>query len=64
MAAKPITMLMSMPVMSGVVPSQPEVRFTETRAGVPHAVGAWWYPGQTIGRQFIYPKDQRVKSAN
>ena len=63
-AGKPITMLMTMPVISNDVPDDPEVRFTEVRAGVPHALGSWWYPGQTTGRQFIYPKEQRAKMAN
>ena len=61
---KPVTMLFSMPVIGDRVAAEPEVRFTETRAGVPYALDAWWYPGQTIGRQFIYPTEQRAKMAN
>ena len=61
---RPITMLFSMPVSGEMVPSEPEVRFTETRAGVPHAIDAWWYPGQSLGRQFVYPKQQRARMAN
>ena len=61
---KPITMLFSMPVIGEVVASEPEVRFTETRAGVPYAIDAWWYPGQSVGRQFLYPKEQRARAAN
>lgn len=57
-------LLLSMPTIADVVPSQPEVRFTEARAGVPYAVHAWWYPGESTGRQFIYPKHQQPKSAN
>lgn len=57
-------LLMSMPTMADMVPSRPEVRFTETKAGVPHAVHAWWYPGESTGRQFIFPKHQQLKSAN
>jgi hypothetical protein len=63
-ARKPVAMLMSIPELSGVVPGEPAVRFTETRAGVPYAVDAWWYPGNTIGRRFIYPKEQRARMAN
>ena len=33
-----------------------ELRFLETPAGQPAAVKTWWYPGNTIGREFIYPK--------
>jgi hypothetical protein len=40
-----------------------ELRFLETPAGAPAAVKTWWYPGQTIGREFIYPKSQARKLA-
>ena len=40
-----------------------ELRFLETPAGQPAAVKTWWYPGNTIGREFIYPKDQAVRLA-
>jgi hypothetical protein len=40
-----------------------ELRFLETPAGKPAAVKTWWYPGNTIGREFIYPKDQARKLA-
>jgi len=43
-----------------------ELRFIETPAGKPAAVKTWWYPGTTIGREFIYPKEQarRLAQAN
>ena len=40
-----------------------ELRFLETPAGQPAAVKTWWYPGQTIGREFIYPKSQARRLA-
>ncbi len=40
-----------------------ELRFIETPAGTPAAVKTWWYPGNTIGREFIYPKAQARKLA-
>jgi len=40
-----------------------ELRFLETPAGKPAAVKTWWYPGNTIGKEFIYPKDQARKLA-
>lgn len=40
-----------------------ELRFLETPAGQPAAVKTWWYPGNTIGREFIYPKSQAVRLA-
>ncbi|HEV3217703.1 MAG TPA: hypothetical protein VGZ27_18370 [Vicinamibacterales bacterium] len=40
-----------------------ELRFLETPAGTPAAVKTWWYPGNTIGREFIYPKAQARRLA-
>jgi hypothetical protein len=40
-----------------------ELRFLETPAGKPAAVKTWWYPGNTIGREFIYPKSQARRLA-
>jgi hypothetical protein len=40
-----------------------ELRFMETPAGKPAAVKTWWYPGTTIGREFIYPKSQARRLA-
>ena len=34
------------------------VSFYETPAGTPAAVKSWWYPGESIGYQFIYPRAQ------
>jgi hypothetical protein len=40
-----------------------ELRFLETPAGAPAAVKTWWYPGNSIGREFIYPKSQARRLA-
>src|SRR5438067_13140587 len=32
--------------------------FAESPAGTPQAVQAWFYPGDRIGEEFVYPKDQ------
>jgi hypothetical protein len=40
-----------------------ELRFLETPAGKPAAVKTWWYPGNTIGREFVYPKSQARRLA-
>jgi hypothetical protein len=38
--------------------ADPEIRFLETPAGAPMPVSAWWYAGESLGYEFIYPKDQ------
>ena len=40
-----------------------ELRFLETPAGQPAAVKTWWYPGNSMGREFIYPKSQARRLA-
>jgi hypothetical protein len=44
-------------------PDEPEVRFMETPEGVPPAIRTWWHVGETIGREFIYPKEQARRLA-
>ena len=34
------------------------VMFKETREGTTPAVQYWYFPGERIGKEFIYPKDQ------
>jgi len=40
------------------------VMFKEMPEGTTPAVQYWYYPGETIGKEFIYPKDQGQKIAN
>jgi len=39
------------------------VTFKETKEGTTPAVQYWYYPGESIGKEFIYPKDQALKIA-
>jgi hypothetical protein len=42
---------------------KPVIMFQETPAGAPHAVKAWFYPGERGGYEFVYPRTQAVKIA-
>ena len=42
---------------------KPVVMFSESPAGSPPAVKAWFYPGETDGYEFVYPKDQATRIA-
>lgn len=42
---------------------KPVVLFAERAAGSPQAVKAWFYPGETIGNEFVYPRNQAVMIA-
>lgn len=37
------------------------ITFRETREGTAPAVQYWYYPGEKIGKEFIYPKDQAMR---
>src|SRR5688572_13181654 len=39
------------------------VMFKETREGTTPAVQYWYFPGERIGKEFIYPKDQAERIA-
>ena len=39
------------------------VMFKETREGATPAVQYWYFPGEKIGKEFIYPKDQAERIA-
>jgi hypothetical protein len=43
-----------------------ELRYWETPAGTPPALRAWFYPGDSFGQEFAYPKDvaERIAAAN
>ena len=42
---------------------QPVVMFSERPAGSPQAVKVWYYPGERIGNEFVYPKSMAMKIA-
>jgi hypothetical protein len=43
--------------------SRPEVMFAEMPSGSPDAIKAWFYPGETTGDEFLYPKNQAAQMA-
>lgn len=55
--------LLAIPAQRMEPSDEPEVRFMEAAANVAPAVRTWWYPGRTIGHEFIYPKDQARRLA-
>jgi hypothetical protein len=39
------------------------ITFWETPAGDPHAIRAWFYPGDNFGQEFVYPKRRAAELA-
>src|SRR5216683_2784385 len=42
---------------------KPVILFAERAAGSPQAVKVWFYPGDRIGNEFVYPKSQAMRIA-
>jgi hypothetical protein len=60
---KPYGLFFTVPAERLEPASTPEVRFMETAANTPAAIKTWWYPGQSLGYEFIYPKEQARRLA-
>jgi LPXTG-motif cell wall-anchored protein len=60
---KQLAMLHTIPNQAPKAPNDPEIRFMETSSNVPPPVKTWWYPGQSIGYEFIYPRAQAAQLA-
>lgn len=55
---KPYAMANTIPDQRRDPAKDATVAFYETPRGTPSAVKSWWYPGESIGYQFIYPRAQ------
>jgi len=60
---KPYTMANTIPDQRRDAPKDATVVFYESPRGTPAAVKSWWYPGESIGYQFIYPRAQAKQIA-
>jgi hypothetical protein len=56
-------MFLTIPNQRLETPSENVVMFREAPAGAPQAVQAWWYPGERVGEEFVYPRNQAVAIA-
>jgi len=59
----PMAMLHTIPNRLAEAPRDPEIRFMETPADLPPAIKTWWYPGNSTGYEFIYPRTQALQLA-
>lgn len=62
-AQRSYAMLLAIPAQRFDPPVEPEIRFMETAADRPAAIKTWWYPGNSIGWEFIYPREQALRLA-
>lgn len=57
------TTLLAVPNQRSEPADKPIVLFSERATGSPQAVKVWYYPGETIGNEFVYPKTQAIRIA-
>lgn len=55
--------ILAVPAERLEVTGETVVTFRETAEGATPAVQYWYYPGDKIGHEFVYPKDQAMKIA-
>ncbi len=60
---KPFAMMNTIPDQKRDPVKDATVSFYETPKGTPAAVKSWWYPSESIGYQFIYPRAQAKEIA-
>jgi hypothetical protein len=60
---KPIGLFMTIPSERLDPPADNLIMFAERPAGSPQAIQMWFYPGDRIGEEFVYPKSQAVAIA-
>src|SRR5882724_3201953 len=60
---KIISTMMAMPNQRLTPSDKPVVLFSERPSGSPQAIRVWYYPGDTIGNEFVYPKRQAMAIA-
>jgi len=60
---KPLAMLHTIPNQLLKAPQDPEIRFLETSGNMPPAIKGWWFQGNSIGYEFIYPRRQALQLA-
>lgn len=56
-------MFMTIPNDRMEPPDDNVVMFAERPAGIPQAIQVWYYPGDRVGEEFVYPKDQAARIA-
>lgn len=62
-SGKPIGLFMTIPNDRRDPPDDNLIMFSERAAGAPQAIQTWFYPGDRIGEEFVYPKNQAVAIA-
>jgi len=60
---KKIATVMTIPNYRLKTTDQTVIRFNEVPAGDPEAIRAWFYPGNALGQEFVYPRKRAAMLA-
>src|SRR5213082_2327295 len=60
---KPLAMFLTIPDYRLKATSKTVIKFREVPRGQPEAIKAWWYPGNTVGEEFVYHKRRAIELA-
>jgi hypothetical protein len=60
---KVVALVLAVPNRRLTVTEDTVVRFAEVAPGQPQAMRAWFYPGQTVGQEMVYPKKRAQELA-
>jgi hypothetical protein len=58
-----IATLVTIPDYRLTTTDQTVIKFREVSVGAPEAIRAWFYPGNSIGQEFVYPKTRAIQLA-
>jgi len=58
-----IATLMTIPDYRLTTTDQTVITFREASVGSPETIRAWFYPGNSIGQEFVYPKTRAIQLA-
>lgn len=58
-----ITTVIAIPNMQMEPKNHTRVNFEERHLGQPQAIKAWFYPGEKVGQEFVYPKGESLSAS-
>jgi len=58
-----VTTIMAVSAYRLVTPDRTMIDFEERPSGKPEAIHTWFYPGDNVGWEFVYPKSERLEVA-
>jgi hypothetical protein len=58
-----LTTILAIPDYGQNAPEQTVINFEERPSGQPEAIRSWFYPGNSVGEEFVYPKTRAKRLA-